>query len=257
MIETTPAGRFRLAALPFIGRLKTMPAIFLPASRLRENAKRQGVRRNSDIVIDGFWRCGNHFATFAFMVAQPTPLKVAHHVHAPAQLIRAARWRIPAVLLIREPVDAVASSTIYFAREDPGLFLKLYNIFHGPLVEYADRIVVSDFSQTVNDFGSVIAAVNARYSREFALFHGTTAERERVEEMIRGEHEENMGANVATLPLPSGEKARIKERVLANMSSPAYESRLREARRLYDALRARAVRTAAPAMSESQAAVSP
>jgi hypothetical protein len=37
---------------------------------------------------------------------------IAHHLHAPAQVIRAARWRILTLVLMRRPRDAVLSLVI-------------------------------------------------------------------------------------------------------------------------------------------------
>jgi hypothetical protein len=37
---------------------------------------------------------------------------IAHPLHAPAQVIRAARWRILTLVLMRRPMDAVLSLVI-------------------------------------------------------------------------------------------------------------------------------------------------
>ncbi len=63
---------------------------------------RRFVRRDSDVVIDGFERSANTFAYFAFMAANPTAHRVGHHTHSPAQFYWAARWGVPALLLLRE-----------------------------------------------------------------------------------------------------------------------------------------------------------
>lgn len=217
-------------------RLKTVPTLFWPLARLREDGKKRVVRRDSDIVIEGFWRCGNHFATYAFIVAQPRPVQVAHHFHAPAQLMLAAQWGVPGVLLIRNPVDAVASSAIYL-RRDPRPMLRLYTIFHQSLVPYADRLVVSDFDDTVGDFGAVIEQVNRRFGRSFDLYRGDDASRAEVERRIRKEHEANMGADAGRLPLPSEEKARQKQAVIDRIREPACAALVQEAESAYDRLR--------------------
>jgi hypothetical protein len=215
-------------------RLKSYPAIFRPIAHLRENSKRRVVRRTSDVVIEGYWRCGNHFATYAFMHAQQRPVAVAHHFHAPAQLMLAARWDVPAVLLIREPVEAVASATVYLHRDDPGTFLEFYRLFHEAVVDLADKVVVSDFPVTVEHFGAVIDALNARYQRQFLPFAGDAEQCAAVEQMIRNEHAENMGARQAQLPLPSEEKSRLKGRVIERMHDARYAGMLAEAQRLYE-----------------------
>ncbi len=222
-------------------KVKSHPAIFRPIAHLREDSKKRVVRRDSDVVIEGYWRCGNHFATYAFMVAQGREVAVAHHFHAPAQLMLAVRWGVPAVLLIREPVEAVASATVYLHREDPAAFLKFYCLFHRAVVDLADKVVVSDFPVTVGHFGAVIDAVNARYQRQFRTFAGDAAQCAEVERMIREEHAENMGAGQAQLPLPSEEKSRLKRRVIERIHEPRYASLFAECRQLYAHLAAHAV----------------
>ena len=222
-------------------KLKSYPAIFRPIAHLRENSKRRVVRPDSDVVIEGYWRCGNHFATYAFMVAQQRPVAIAHHFHAPAQLMLAVRWGVPAVLLIREPIEAVASATIYLHRQDPGSFLKFYQLFHRAVVGLADRVVVSDFPTTVGDFGAVIEALNARYHRQCLPFAGDDDQRAAVERMIREEHAENMGAIQSQLPLPSEEKSRLKRQVIERMHEPRYAQLLADAQGLYRQLAAYAI----------------
>jgi hypothetical protein len=226
-----------VARVLLAARFKNSPALFRPLAWLRENSKKRLVRRTTDLVIEGYWRCGNHFATYAFLVAQGRPVDVAHHFHAPAQLMLADRWGVPAVLLIREPLEAVASATVYLQKDDPRPFVAFYNTFHAPLIDLAPRLVVSDFPRTIGNFGSVIAEVNRRYGRQFALFEGTDEQKQEVDRRIRDEHDRNMGAVATTLPLPSAEKAALKERILDRLHQPECAPLLAEARHLYDALR--------------------
>ena len=65
----------------------------------------------TELVIDGFTRSATTFAVYAFQLAQDRPIRLAHHLHAPAQLIEAARRGIPTMALIREPQGAILSSS--------------------------------------------------------------------------------------------------------------------------------------------------
>lgn len=237
-------------------KLKTYPSVFLPIAHVRENSKRRVVRRDSDIAIEGYWRCGNHFATYAFMVAQARDVSVAHHFHAPAQLVLALRWNVPAVLLIRDPLHAVTSATVFLNKEDPRPFLKFYNTFHGALIDHAARLVISDFPRTVNDFGSVIDEVNRRCGKRFRRFDDTQEQRREVERRIRREHETNMGARSSTLPLPSDEKDALKARVLERLHAPQCAGLLGEAQALYAALVDASNDSAAPSNAVTESAQS-
>ena len=213
-------------------RMKTHPRLFLPIAHLRETSKRRAIRRDSDIVIEGYWRCGNHFATYAFEVAQARPMRIAHHFHAPAQLMLAIKWEIPAILLIREPCEAVASATVFLESENPLPLLKFYLIFYRAVLPIKSHLVVSDFPTTINDFSQVIRAVNNRYHREFELFTASEEQMCIVQERI-GEEHQKMGRSVSTLPLPSEEKARRKVRVKEHLARPSCAALLEEARQVY------------------------
>ena len=130
----------------------------------------------------------------------------------------ACRWDVPAILLIRAPLDAVASSTVYLQHDDPRPFLKFYCLFHDCLLPLKDQMAISDFDETISNFGGVMARVNSRYGRQFDLYEESPENRRRVEELIHREHETRMGADAGTLPLPSDEKARRKEAVVDRIS---------------------------------------
>ena len=46
-------------------------------------------RLHTELVIEAFPRSANTFATVAFQLSQPAPVRVAHHLHAPAQVTEA------------------------------------------------------------------------------------------------------------------------------------------------------------------------
>lgn len=221
------------AKLLVSAHIKTVPALFLPLAKLRENDHRIAIRRDSDILFSGYWRCASHYAVYAFDVSQPRKVNVARHFHAPAQVKLAIRWNVPAVVLVRQPLEAIASATIFLEHEDPLPFLRFYNIYHRSLVEYRDRIVISDFERTTTDFASVIAEVNERYGRRFNLYEKTPENEDRVKELIRQQHGEGGIGRVARLPLPSHEKDYLKERIKEKLQSPEFALLLEEANQYY------------------------
>jgi hypothetical protein len=154
----------------------------------RALVRRSGVlvEPGTDLVIDGFARAGNTFAVTAFLQAQPAPwgLRVAHHVHTPAQLIRAVRMGIPAIALIRAPEDAVLSLVIRLPHLSLRQALRSYVRFYRPLYPYRDRLVLADFSDLVQDFGAVIRRVNQRFGTDFAEYEHTEASVRRSMEAI-------------------------------------------------------------------------
>src|ERR671920_2182155 len=89
------------------------PTIFFSLYRLLRTRKdlTRAVTPDTQLVIEGFPRSGNSFARRAFIMAQDEPQiknHIAHHLHVPAQVVQAARWQIPTLVLIRRPRDAVS-----------------------------------------------------------------------------------------------------------------------------------------------------
>jgi hypothetical protein len=124
----------------------------------------------TELVIDGYTRSATTFAVYAFQLSQERPTRLAHHLHAPAQLIEAARRDLPVLALIREPRGAILSQLIRY----PGIALRdalvAYSRFYEHLRPYRESFVVGEFKQVTQDFGAVVRQLNARFGTNFAEF---------------------------------------------------------------------------------------
>jgi hypothetical protein len=94
------------------------PTVYFSLYRLLRTRKdlTRAVTPDTQVVIEGFPRSGNSFARRAFIMAQEETFdvtRIAHHLHVPAQIVRAAQWRIPTLVLIRRPRDAVLSFAVW------------------------------------------------------------------------------------------------------------------------------------------------
>lgn len=133
------------------------------------------VRPDTQLVIEGFPRTANTFSVFAFQMAQPAPVRLAHHLHAPIQVIAAARARIPVLVLIRPPEDAVLSLATWSPHVSLEQALAAYSRFYERIQPHRDWCVTGEFTQVTTDLGQVIDAINARYGTAFARFEHTPA----------------------------------------------------------------------------------
>jgi hypothetical protein len=192
-----------------------------------------------EIVIEGYPRTGNTFAVIAFQQAQARPVRVAHHVHVPAQLIAAARRGIPAIALIRPPEDAVLSFAVRLHHISVAQALRSYVRFYEPLVPHATRLVVADLAEVAADFGAVIARVNDRFGTAFAPFVASEENMRRVfDEIDRWDR----GAFGDGEPLersrarPSPGREEQKEPLRPAYGSPSLEAWRRRADRVYTTL---------------------
>jgi len=196
------------------------PWIFLPTIRFRPDLtqpgdRRRWVSRTTEIVIEGYPRSGNTFAVVAFRLAQGREIEIAHHLHAAAQIKRAARLDVPAIVLIREPSEAILSQVVRDPHVSMRWALRSYIRFYSTIVPYLGKTVVAPFATVTSDFASIIRLVNTRYGTAFKEFVPTedalTSVRQTVE--LKGQRDSmRTGWDYRlSVALPSEQRQRTKE----------------------------------------------
>lgn len=152
--------------------------VYLPLARLRHRHRVIGAE--TEVVIEGFTRSACVFAAVAFQQAQPRPVRLAHLVHAPAQLIAAAERGVPSLVTVREPEAAVVSCLRREPYLAPGQVLAAWTRFYARLMPWRDAMVVGEFSRVTTDLGGLIAEMNARFKTSFTPFQSTPENVRRV-----------------------------------------------------------------------------
>ena len=145
---------------------------------LRIARRRHGeavVSESTELVIDGFTRSASTFAVVAFQLAQPKPVRVAHHLHAPSQIIHGVRLGVPALLTVRPPEETVLSLVIREPYVTIPQGLTAYARFHARLLEHRAGMVVADFDEVTGHLDRAIERVNARFGTDFTPFDHTDA----------------------------------------------------------------------------------
>ena len=159
--------------------------MYLPFARHKyPGPSPQVISSSTELVIDGYTRSATTFAVYALQLSQETPVRLAHHLHAPAQFIEAARRGIPALLLIREPQGAILSQLIREPGVTLGDALVAYSRFYTCLLPYRDNLVVGEFEQVTHEFGRVVRRLNARFGTSFVEFVHTDANLRKCLEFI-------------------------------------------------------------------------
>jgi len=163
-----------------------MPVIYLPFARRKyPGPSPEVISSATELVIDGYTRSASTFAVYALQLAQDKPVRLAHHLHASAQLIEAARRRVPALAVIRDPRGAILSQLI--RETDVALRDALvgYARFYESLLTYRDRFVVADFEEVTKDFGAVIRRINERFATAFGEFEPSESNVRQCFELIK------------------------------------------------------------------------
>jgi len=244
---TTFTQRRRRWALTIRHRVKTFlgarPRLFFPIFRRRSAFDDLLVHGDTDICIEGFPRSANSFAVGAFEHAQTRPVRVAHHTHTPANIMRACEHEIPALVLTRAPYDAIVSGVALKKQvqveehdeESPVQLLSFhdrldaYLTFYQSLDPYRDRILVASFETVVRDMGRVVGRVNERFGTAFDRFDHTPEAAEEIHAR-RGYHAG-----------PSDQRTQFKEETRADFdeqlrADAALRDKMEAATSLFDAL---------------------
>jgi len=164
--HVTPLRRARhLARI----HLSESPTLYLPIARRRyPGPSPEVISDATEMVIDGYTRCGSTFTVYAFQLAQPRPVRLAHHLHANAQLVVAARRGLPTLAVIREPRGAVLSQMVREPHVDLRDVLVAYARFYEQLLPHRDAMVVGEFQQLTQDLAGVVRRVNDRFGTDYA-----------------------------------------------------------------------------------------
>lgn len=210
------------------------PSLYYALRRLTGRMNDRCVTAASDIVIEGFPRSANSSTAHAFIDRQPEDIKVAHHLHHVAQLLRGIELNLPCVALIREPRSAILSmkSLVAEAAEREGGdknvepfedTIKAWLTFYEALEPHLDRVVIAPFSEATKSVETVITNVNRKFGTQF------------VTEFPDGKEARTLGYHAKPNPL----RNRIKETLEAELrtleqESPTFRSDLERANRLYD-----------------------
>jgi hypothetical protein len=199
--------------------IRQYPRIFLPSAPRRWGPSgADWVRPDTDIVIEGFERSGNTFAVIAFSRSQPRPVRIAHHFHAAAQVIQAARIGIPALVLLRHPEDAILSFLVHYPGLSASQGARTYLRFYAPILPYKDSFVLAKFDTVTANFGSVIECVNKRYGTQFAQFEHTEENVRQSFELIEEMNRVKVGMRSpleASVARPSFEREQMKAAIRA------------------------------------------
>lgn len=202
---------------------------------------RRVVEPDDDIVVEGYPRSSNTFATEALILAQPREIRIGKHFHSPAQFFLARKYGVPAMLLLREPVAAALSWVVfsdgaYSARET----LQNYVRFHRKLPAIRDSFIVAPFDEVTANFDRTIVRLNAKFGTSFALLGHNQETESRVFEIIKerdSRREAILGRNIEhRVHYPSQLKAERRAKFVSRFDDPSLAELKAEATKQYETL---------------------
>ncbi len=211
------------------------PLLALPIARWRHGIP---VGDDTRIVIEGFPRTGTSFAVAAFDLAQEGEVRIACHVHAPAQIVAGTRRSLPCVVIAREPEETSLSFVIRNPHLTIRQALRGYLRFYEPLLGLRGRFVVGTFEQVTNDFGGVTRRVNEWFGTTFREFEHTEENVRRCFEAIDEDYRRRLPEGEALerqVARPSEWRSRMKDELRSSYRASSSASLRARAERVFEA----------------------
>ncbi|MGB0618617.1 MAG: hypothetical protein ACPGVZ_04040 [Myxococcota bacterium] len=125
------------------------------------------------IVIEAFPRSSNSFCVRLFRGANPGYAidEVSHHAHIISNVRHAAKWGIPSLVIVRDPVEAISSNMIVRGNTTDAMLEVLavkYLDFYRWVEANPEAVVVAEFSDiTKGRFKRVSERLNERFGSSF------------------------------------------------------------------------------------------
>jgi hypothetical protein len=208
------------------------PALFYSLYGMVRINRELAIQENTQLVIEGYPRCANTFAVVAFNYAQNQPVNIAHHMHVPAQIIRAAQRKIPTILLIRNPKDAIVSCVIRDPRISLRQALQYYISFYQATDAYKKDVVVATFEQVTQDYATVIQRVNQKFQTAFTPLTPSDSDLDQIFAEVNS-IAVRKGTSEMGVSRPSQERKTLKQEMMEQLDSSQYQALLRTAEQIY------------------------
>ncbi|AFZ44028.1 hypothetical protein PCC7418_1860 [Halothece sp. PCC 7418] len=227
-------------SIPYLWLKRWQQRYLLPQAARGETSghiiKWGAIEKDTEIVIEGYPRSGNTFASSAFRLAQNRPIKIAYRLHASTQLITAVHLKIPAIALIRKPEDAVLSWVIHRSHLTLEQAIKGYISFHEAILPHCNYFIIADFETVINNFGVIIRAVNKKFDTTFQEFVHTEENVQKCFIMIDNFYRESGRGKISNniVARPAQERNEAKIFLRQRLKAPNLQSLMGKADALYE-----------------------
>lgn len=222
---------------------------YVPLIHARHPRRHLLVRPDSGILIEGFPRSANTWAFATFEHANPS-FHVGRHLHCLGHVDLALRLDVPVLILVRDPVDAVASYRVRQPFLPASTLLRDWVHFYRGVQRRSAEVTVATFEQITDDPGAVIRRVNERTGSNFSVFESSPATvevvRDRIDELDRLDIQTGADGSVRTVAWPTGGRREFVEHERERVRTRLARRRLDEAAAIYERLEALALRSVQP-----------
>jgi len=138
--------------------------------RGRGRLRRRRVRTGTRLVIEAFPSSASTFCRQAILLANPdlAPDDLCSHTHSARVVRHAVRRRLPCIVVVRDPRDAVSSMVQRFTGVHLDSAFDYYTRYHASLLSLQASFVVAPFEVVTSDLSYIVAQCNDRFGTRFA-----------------------------------------------------------------------------------------
>jgi hypothetical protein len=185
--------------------------------------------RDCDLCIEGFPRSANTYCVLLVEKFAPQKLNIAHHLHLSIQLKRAVKDGVPSVLLIREPMAAIASLLLREQRVTTWSAFYWYNSFHEDLRPFKDKLIIWPFEKVIETPLECIRDLHQKTGL-VAFDENDTLDNEEIFKQIdQLDKDVKSGGNLANVnSRPNLTKSSAKKEILAEIQSDPKWAKMRQ-----------------------------
>lgn len=191
--------------------VKRSPWLYRVAKRLTgRGAADHLCDRHTELCIEGYPSSGNSFSFAVLRLANPR-LRIAHHCHSVANLEIALTHGIPAVCLIRNPADAIASRLARFGGNPRDAVAEYVDFYEFAAVR-RDRLTIVTFEEVTRRTRDFLARLERECGVELPVADMGALEQAARDYMTRWSARRGVSDRVS---LPVAERERAKQRLVA------------------------------------------
>jgi len=228
--------RTRMAMRTARERLGDDPALLPIVLRATPLGVSRQLTDRTNLVIEGFPRSGNTFAYFAVRHAaaeEPRVLMVSSHVHTPSAVKAATARRIPTVVVIRNPLDAVTSLLIAAPHVPFDRAILEWSHHHREIWPYRDRFLTATFEHVTADMGSVTDRLGSVFGINLPRYQPTAANDDAVFAAIEHNHQVLHGGTENVVPRPSSARGAERRWLEQQLAEPHLAHLLQDADQIF------------------------
>lgn len=202
--------------------------LYLKAKSIYTGEPHICVAKDTTLCVEGFQRSGNGYCE-AILKYKNETLEITHHAHAFANIKRSIKWSVPILVLIRNPIDCIASLITFDERLSDDVAIKNYINYYKGVEKLKEQLLLVDFLELTKNPDLIIGKVNDKYSLNLNKLNFTEEEKQEYMNYKKANYDQAILAS----PFPDDAKKPKTDKHRTRLSK---NPKMKEALKLYKRL---------------------